>query len=189
MIAKYARSFRIAAMNARTSTPNAAYGRSAAVKTTIMPIIETPACVRATSAIATRFTIGKISKKWRRRRMGSRAQRLIVGPVSLCAYEPVRLGCVGGRRVRRHRQKEERDRDQRVHRQKLHAFVPVRFAVETEIGEHRHAEGDGEDLEWREEEIHRMTHRVGEKHEQRRDEERDLNARLHRDVERGVHLI
>ena len=69
------------------------------------------------------------------------------------------------------------------------ALEPVRLAVEGDERADAHGGPDRGDLERGEDEVHRLAHERAEEHQDRRDEQRDLQARAVAHGHREFHLV
>src|SRR5262245_51543975 len=83
----------------------------------------------------------------------------------------------------------EGDGQDHVDAEKLRPFDPVRLAVHGDEGGHAGGDGDGEDLEGGEDEVHGVAEGIAGEDEDGGDEEGHLGARTDGDPHREVHLV
>src|SRR5437879_4463016 len=89
----------------------------------------------------------------------------------------------------RFRQKKKQNAENDVNGEKLNAFDPVGFAVAADLKQDVNRSDYGEDFRPRKLEVHRLTKQIGDEYQQRRDKERDLQARSNRNPNAQIHFV
>ena len=87
------------------------------------------------------------------------------------------------------RQTKKQNAENDVNGEKLNAFDPVGFAVAADLKQDVNRSDYGEDFRPRKLEVHRLTKQIGDEYQQRRDKERDLQARSNRNPNAQIHFV